>query len=761
MMNEIHNIQTMTLQLKYHIFTAMLLFGVAIVHGQVIHVGNDGRDAATAYGVRPLEFVDGAQGKAFRTDGYSTYATTEIVPTRIDASTFSMSLWCAPETYPMMNVNVAETVPTYATIVGNIDDAAQTGFAFELSSQGDYRFRCYAGGWETVCPAAGKLPCRVWSHLVAVRNGRRLYLYNNGTQVGMVNMAFPLSAGDETLYIGKSAAELKAHGPFNINTFNGLIDDFTVYNSVLSGSQLAGITQTPDLSIPESRFADNIYRPQLHGMPAANWTNESHGLIWHNGSFHTFFQKNANGPYMARLHWGHIVSEDLLHWQEEPIALMPGEPYDIKGCWSGAVMTVDGRPHIIYTGVDNGRARIVEATPNDDNLLSWTKQGVIINGRPSGLSDDFRDPYPFEIDGNRYIVVGTSKNGVGAMTLHKYADGGWTNDGRIFFQGSNVTTAGTFWEMPTVTPLGHKWLVTVTPLGTGKGTVTLYWVGTIGSDGTFTPDNMTPRQLELDGMSKDGFGLLSPSITQKDGKTLLMGIVPDKLGAVDNYKLGWAHTYSLPREVTLADDGTLIQKPAVNFNGGTPATTLTNLQLDGAQRLDGVSGRLWQVTGEFTVGASIFGLNFLKSGNRMAKIFYTPISNELTVDLTGIDRKINDAGVFNGKYVSSLPKRPAVGETLKLDIFFDHSILDVFINDTYAFSLRVFATDAAANDVEVFSDGPTTLKRLTANMTSTGIGSVVTDTQTDKHWYTLGGIRTSCHTGRGVYIHRGKKYLKP
>ena len=183
MMNEIHNIQTMKLQLKYHIFTAMLLCGVVTVHGQVIRMGNDGRDAVTAYGAKPLEFVDGAQGKSFRTDGYSTYATTEIVTTRIDASTFSMSLWCAPETYPMMNVNEAETVPTYATIIGNIDDVDKTGFAFELSSQGDYRFRCYAGGWETVCPAAGKLPCRVCSHLVAVRNGRLLYLYNNGTQL--------------------------------------------------------------------------------------------------------------------------------------------------------------------------------------------------------------------------------------------------------------------------------------------------------------------------------------------------------------------------------------------------------------------------------------------------------------------------------------------------------------------------------------------------------------------------------------------------
>lgn len=46
-------------------------------------------------------------------------------------------------------------------------------------------------------------------------------------------------------------------------------------------------------------------------------------------------------------------------------------------------------------------------------------------------------------------------------------------------------------------------------------------------------------------------------------------------------------------------------------------------------------------------------------------------------------------------------------------------------------------------------------------MTPTGIGSVATDTKTDKHWYTLGGIKTTRHAGRGVYIHQGKKFLRP
>lgn len=33
---------------------------------------------------------------------------------------------------------------------------------------------------------------------------------------------------------------------------------------------------------------------------------------------------------------GHWSSADLLHWQHEPIALMPDEEYDRNGCYWGA-----------------------------------------------------------------------------------------------------------------------------------------------------------------------------------------------------------------------------------------------------------------------------------------------------------------------------------------------------------------------------------------------------------------------------------------
>ena len=143
-----------------------------------------------------------------------------------------------------------------------------------------------------------------------------------------------------------------------------------------------------------------------------------------------------------------------------------------------------GRPNILYTAVDYGRASIAQAMPDGNDLLNWTKssRNPIIPGRPDGLSDDFRDPYFFRNGDEAYIIVGSSKNGVGTTTLHRYdvASQSWSNNGDLFFTGNSASQAGTFWEMPNVTPMGEgQWLFTATPLNTSIGVRTLYWTGSI------------------------------------------------------------------------------------------------------------------------------------------------------------------------------------------------------------------------------------------------------------------------------------------
>lgn len=656
------------------------------------------------------ENVKGAKGDALRFDGYTTFVEG-IIPEFTPEGASSFSIWIAPETYPI----VMHDQPTEdkITLAGTIDHTSRSGWAFSLGRTGNYSFDCYAGGWLATVEASDLLPCYEWSYLVAVNDPDEgtLTLYRNGEQVGQAKSLGVLGNGTGNVIIGKKAGSIG--GAYLLDTFNGLIDDIEVYDGKLAGDELKGAAENvADLSIPETRFAEDKLRPKYHGMPGANWTNETHGMTYSDGKYHVFFQKNANGPYMSRLHWGHITSDNLYDWTEEKIAIAPGESYDIKGAWSGCVFTDEeitgGLPNIIYTGVDYVKAVIVQAYPKDETLLDWEKKGVIINGRPEGLSDDFRDPYFFRNGDNAYIIVGTSKNGIGATTLHKYNPKSetWSNDGSIFYSGTSKEEVGTFWEMPNITKLSDgKWLFTVTPQNTSQGVHTLYWIGDINPDGTFKPESEQPLDLEL--INGQGYGLLSPTIYQKDGKTLVLGIVPDKLSTEDNCQLGWAHLYSFPRELSIDEKGNLIQKP---YSGLTELRAeegfeAKDLNLDGVKGITGVGGRQFEVKAVFTVGENPFGFNFFKSNNGAATLTYTPSNNKLEVNLQKLNRKINDRNSFGGRYAVELPEKPEPGSELTIQMFVDGSVLDIFVNNQWATSIRVYPTDEGADGLEVFSTG--------------------------------------------------------
>ena len=713
----------------------------------------------------PACTVSGPGGEALRFDGYSNYVKAGLPVSSFSKESLTVSVVLAAEAYPMMQTDAAETTPTYANICGNLDETAKKGFAFELSSRGDLRFRAgvsYGAGAIVTIQGNQKLPRGQWNRLTAVFNksGNSVKLYLNGTEIGTKNAASSeLNPSTSDFYIGKDATDKKS-GPFLINTFCGAIDDIAIYNT--ADVPTSYTPQAAAFNYPAARYAGSLWRPQFHAMPSGSWTNETHGMMYSNGKYHVFFQKNANGPYMSRLHWGHVSSEDLCQWTEEPIAVYPGESFDIKGCWSGCVYEDGGDTYLLYTAVDNAKARIVQAKAKDNTLVEWGDKKVVIDGRPEGLSDDFRDPYFFEANGNKYIIVGTSKNNVGACTLHKFNGTTWSNDGTIFFKSPAATAAqyGRFWEMPNVTKIGDKWLFTCTPLDMSQGVRTLCWVGTIDTDGKFIPEGDV-QYLEMGGISRDGYGLLSPTIYQKDGKTLLLGIVPDKLDRTENYKMGWAHNYSLPREISLDANGKLVQKPYSGLTALRTATTVTkDLALTGIESLAPVSGRQMELLGEFTIGSGSCGFHFLKAGDKQAVLSYDPATGMLTLDYTTLARVSQDAGSWSAK----LPKNLATGETLKLHVFVDGSIADIFVNDMWAFSVRMFPTDANAVEAEVFATSATNVKvgAWTLDGTlPTGIQAIErTDAALrDSRVYDLQGRLLNGRPQKGFYIQDGRKYV--
>lgn len=727
------------------------------------------------------ETAPGVKGDALRFDGYTTHAYGDAAPLG-DLDKMTVSLWIAPQTYPIVKIDQA--TPERIHVAGNIDHDAKTGWAVTLGNNGNYAFEAYAGGWPVTVEGTDRIECGKWSNITVVvdASAKSVALWHDGVKVAASKTGSAIATGTARMWIGKNS-ETVLHGNFLINTFNGLIDDIEVHDTALTDAEVSKFRTDiePDFTVAESRFAKDLLRPRLHGMPAAAWTNESHGLVWSGGRYHLFFQKNANGPFMARLHWGHISSENLFDWREEKIAIAPADDYDIKGCWSGCVFTdpeiTGGLPNAIYTGVDYAKAMMIQAAPTDESLIEWTKndRNPIVNGRPSGLSDDFRDPYFFRNGDNAYLIVGTSKGNVGAATLHRYdpATKRWSNDGSIFAHGESKGRDGRFWEMPNVTKMANgKWLFTVTPLETSLGVRTLYRVGDIDADGKFVSDGSAPKQVEM--ISRDGFGMLSPSIMQKDGKTIAMGIVPDILPSGENHRLGWAHCYSLPREWELDADNNLVQKPAAQLADMRTGQMFAknDFELSGQLDLDPVSGRQVELMGRFTVGRNPVGFTFFGNGSGEAALTYNPVANTIKLDFTKLNRIENDNNVYNGIYSYNLPVALPAGSEVKLNLFVDGSILDLFVNDRWATSVRVFPRDADADRVAAFSDGVTQVKELKAWTLSAEGGMGAVDGITDDaaagpvNVYTMTGVMLKQNTdpataleglGKGIYIVGNRK----
>jgi beta-fructofuranosidase len=95
---------------------------------------------------------------------------------------------------------------------------------------------------------------------------------------------------------------------------------------------------------------NNRYRLGYHIMAPANWINDPNGLVQYKGEYHVFYQHHPYDENWGPMHWGHVKSKDLVHWEHLPIALAPGDACDTNGCFSGSAVDNDGELTLIYTG---------------------------------------------------------------------------------------------------------------------------------------------------------------------------------------------------------------------------------------------------------------------------------------------------------------------------------------------------------------------------------------------------------------------------
>ena len=88
--------------------------------------------------------------------------------------------------------------------------------------------------------------------------------------------------------------------------------------------------------------------------------------------------------------------------------------------------------------------------------------------------------------------------------------------------------------------------------------------------------------------------------------------------------------------------------------------------------------------------------------------------------MTSVSRISNDGHLFKGKYESYLPKTLLKGEKMKLHVFLDRSVLDIFINDRWATSVRIFPTNETATGASFYTKGATEVERVAAYIMGEG-----------------------------------------
>lgn len=202
-------------------------------------------------------------------------------------------------------------------------------------------------------------------------------------------------------------------------------------------------------------------RPRIHFTPAKGWMNDPHGLVFHEGRYHLFFQCVPDSlDWGQECHWGHATSADLLHWEWQPTALFPGD--GDTGCWSGSlVVAEDGEPLLFYTAVgepDLHLGAIRLARSSDDAWLEWRKGEVVARSSVEGTTV-FRDPQVFRDGAGWRMIVGVGRaDGTAGADVFRSDDLlTWEYDGQLAARHGTQTDpwTGLAWECPQLLRTGR------------------------------------------------------------------------------------------------------------------------------------------------------------------------------------------------------------------------------------------------------------------------------------------------------------------
>ena len=460
-------------------------------------------------------------------------------------------------------------------------------------------------------------------------------------------------------------------------------------------------------------------RPVYHVTPTSGWLNDPNGFSYYNGKYHLFYQYYPYATHWDSMHWGHLVSDDMINWERLPASMAPDASYDSFGVFSGSALArEDGKHLLMYTGVEKVERKEGERFPrcpqtqciaigNGLNYEKYEHNPVITADMLPGQINfsDFRDPkiwYDKEEACYYCIVANRAPDMSGNALLFSSPDAlDWSF---VTILAESKHQIGDMWECPDFFPLDDTYLLTVSPINMEakeyefyKGNNSIYLVGAYDKEShTFTHGKACPLDYGLD------FYAPQTSLTP-DGRRIMIGWMQCPMAAFNpNHPLKWLGQLTIPRELTFKD-GKLFQNPIKELESYRKNQVIYhNLILDGNMTLPDICGRSLDLTvslrPENADSFKSFTLSFAEGDGKRTFFSFNPAEKTITIDKSA-----------SGYEKTILASRTTLVGTedgsLKLRLLLDRFSAEIFIGDGEKVMSTVFYTPLSADGLSFSSQG--------------------------------------------------------
>ncbi len=472
------------------------------------------------------------------------------------------------------------------------------------------------------------------------------------------------------------------------------------------------------------KLSTDRYRPIYHFCGPEGRIGDPNGLCFWQGNWHLFYQ--AFPTEDRRQHWGHAISTDLVHWKDLPYAIYPSPERQV---YSGSTLVEENRVIAMYHGTALGN---MIAVSDDPLLLNWDKvtgDAVIPTRSTTGFPLPYSvfDPCIWKKDSIYYSLsagktIGPGGMPAGVVYLFRSRDLEKWEYMHQFVEGDRFSMVDDDFACPYFWPIGNRHI--------------MYFFSHM-SGGQFLLGDYDTEDHKFRVTSGSGHAGIGPPSATPDGKGGVILIASSGGG------------YTIPRRVTLISRDEVGQEPveeivSLRYDG----KHLGPMKLTGSKEivLKGIRGDAMEISAEIDMKSSqMIEMNVLRSPNKEE---YTRIivykgkgyNGQGLSYIAAPETAFMPADLVplftEGKLSAQRPPRPPsyslisiettfssslpdaqysapltlpfflkTGETVKLRIFIDKSVVEVFVNGKQALAASVRPNRDDSIGVSVRSHG--------------------------------------------------------